>query len=239
MLTPGGHFDEEIVEVPISAIEHYSYCPRQCALIHVEQTFEENQFTIRGRIAHERVDQAGERSVRGDRVIRGMPLWSDRLRLRGRADAVEMRVGGPYPVEYKVGIRRGAHADLQLCAQALCLEEMLGVKVPEGAVYYRQARHRQVVRFDEALRGQTVAIIEEVRRQIETGQVPDAPDDARCRRCSLLNACLPGVVSQRRRIRLEATSLLRPLSLDDTTGDAGRGGSEAHAGRSASGAGDA
>ncbi|HEY8489746.1 MAG TPA: Dna2/Cas4 domain-containing protein, partial [Dehalococcoidia bacterium] len=97
----------EDVEVPIGALEHYSYCPRQCALIHVEQTFDENQFTIRGRLAHERVDRGGE-TERGDvRVLRGVPLWSDRLRLRGRADVVELRPEGPYPVEYKVGRRRG------------------------------------------------------------------------------------------------------------------------------------
>jgi CRISPR-associated exonuclease Cas4 len=126
---------EASIEVPISAIEHYSYCPRQCALIHVEQVFEENVFTIRGRLAHERVEQGEETSASGVRVFRDVPLWSERLGLRGKADVVEMRPEGPYPVEYKVGKRHGAHADLQLCAQALCLEEMLASTVERGAIF--------------------------------------------------------------------------------------------------------
>src|SRR3954470_4175210 len=129
---PALSYEDEIdsrLDVPISAIEHYSYCPRQCALIHVEQTFDENVYPIRGNLAHERVD-AAEETVRSDvRVARSVPLWSERYGLRGKADLVEFRADGPYPVEYKVGARRGRHADLQLCAQALCLEEMLGVAV--------------------------------------------------------------------------------------------------------------
>lgn len=214
MLTPGGHLDDETsVEVPISAIEHFSYCPRQCALIHVEQTFEENQFTIRGRIAHERVDEAGERATRGVRTVRALPLWSDRLGLRGRADVVEMHSAGPLPVEYKVGERRGRHADLQLCAQALCLEEMLGVEVPEGAVYFRRERRRHRVSIDADLRVRTIEAITAIRRQIANREVPDAPNDSRCPSCSLLNACLPGVVSRPRQVRSEATSLLSPQEL--------------------------
>ena len=214
MLTSGGRLDDDAgVQVPISAIEHYSYCPRQCALIHVEQTFDENQFTIRGRIAHERVDEGGERATRGVRVVRALPLWSDRLGLRGRADVVEMRPAGPFPVEYKVGERRGRHADLQLCAQALCLEEMLGVEVPEGAVYFRRERRRHRVAIDTNLRLRTVEVIAAIRRQIANHEVPDAPNDTRCPNCSLFNACLPGVVSRRRRVRIEASSLLGPLEL--------------------------
>src|SRR2546421_12437828 len=102
-LAEEGVFDVDEIEVPVSALEHYSYCPRQCALIHVEQTFDENVYTIRGRLAHERVD-AGDDTIRqGVRVMRGIPLWSERLGLRGKADLVEFRADGPYPVEYKVG----------------------------------------------------------------------------------------------------------------------------------------
>jgi CRISPR-associated exonuclease Cas4 len=127
---------DEVIDVPISALEHYSYCPRQCGLIHVEQTFEENLFTVRGQIAHERVDAASDRIERGVKVARGIPLWSDRLGLQGKADLVEFRPEGPFPVEYKVGRRAGTHPDLQLCAQALCLEEMLAQAVPRGAIFY-------------------------------------------------------------------------------------------------------
>ncbi len=130
------------LEVPISALEHFSYCPRQCALIHVEQTYEENLYTVRGRLAHERVDEGDTSSRAGTRTLRGVPLWSFHLGLRGKADAVELHPAGPFPIEYKVGRRHGAHADVQLCAQALCLEEMLGVPVPRGAVYYGALRRR-------------------------------------------------------------------------------------------------
>jgi CRISPR-associated exonuclease Cas4 len=203
------------VEVPIGALEHYSYCPRQCALIHVEQTFDENQFTIRGRLAHERVDRE-EETTRGDiRVLRGVPLWSDRLRLRGRADVIELRPDGPYPVEYKVGKRRGTHADIQLCAQALCLEEMLGVPVRAGAVFYYGLRRRHEVIFDTALRDRTLAVIEATRELLRTQALPAAPNDRRCPNCSLINACLPSVVGEPARLRGLQGALFRPLEVGD------------------------
>jgi CRISPR-associated exonuclease Cas4 len=210
--------------VPISALEHYSYCPRQCALIHVEQTFDENQFTIRGRIAHERVDSAEARSTRGVRSLRGIPLWSDRYGLIGRADVVELRTDGPFPLEYKLGRRRSEHADLQLCAQALCLEEMLGVAVPAGAVYYREERRRHPVRLDAGLRARTIDAIEAVRQQLETQELPPAPNDARCPNCSLVNACLPSIVGEAQRMRRHAGELFRPLPAPATgDGDAEAG----------------
>ena len=192
--------DDEI-EVLLSAIEHYSYCPRQCALIHVEQTYEENVFTIRGRIAHERTDAGPETTERGVRAVRSVPLWSERLGLRGIADIVELRREGPYPVEMKVGRRHGPHADLQLCAQALCLEEMLGVPVPRGAIYSHAARRRYDVALDEPLRARTLAAIEAVRTMLREQQVPPAPNDARCPRCSLVTVCLPSVIGERHRLR--------------------------------------
>lgn len=193
--------DEEI-EVPISAIEHFSYCPRQCALIHVEGTYEENLFTIRGKIAHERVD-SGERDVReGVNEVRAIPLWSERYTLRGKADLVEFGADGPYPVEYKVGRRHGIHADLQLCAQALCLEEMLGVYVEKGAIYYHALRQRHEVVFSPALRTRTLEVVEGIRQVLRMQRLPDAPNDERCPQCSLLNACLPAVVSVGEHARL-------------------------------------
>src|ERR671921_686889 len=121
--------EEDIVL--ISALEHYSYCPRQCALIHVERVFDENVFTLRGRRAHERADAPNTTGENGVRIERALPLWSDELGLNGRADVVEFPAdGGIVPVEYKHGPRRERkHDDLQLCAQALCLEEMLGARV--------------------------------------------------------------------------------------------------------------
>ena len=207
---------DDLIEVPISALEHYSYCPRQCALIHVEQTYEENLFTVRGTLAHERVD-AGETEVsRGGRVLRGIPLWSEGLGLRGKADVVELRADGPYPVEYKVGPKRGRHADIQLCAQALCLEEMLGVRVPAGAIYSHATRRRYELRLDDdGLRQRTLAAIAAVREMLRLQLLPSAPNDARCRHCSLVNACLPGVIGEPARLRGLQGALFRPLELGE------------------------
>jgi CRISPR-associated exonuclease Cas4 len=182
--------------VLISAIEHYSYCPRQCGLIHLEQVFDENVFTLRGRRAHERAHAAATTLEDGVRVERALPLWSDRLGLYGRADVVEFHPDGAvYPVEYKLGARRNSRHDaLQLCAQAFCLEEMLGVVVPKGAVYSHQSRRRREVVLDEALRRETEAIILAIRAMQRSGVMPPAVNDKRCPRCSLLDACLPATV---------------------------------------------
>jgi CRISPR-associated exonuclease Cas4 len=201
------------IEVPVSAIEHYSYCPRQCALIHVEQTWDENQFTIRGSLAHERVD-SGDETAHGEvRALRGIPIWSERLGLRGKADLVEMRPDGPYPVEYKVGRRHGSHADLQLCAQALCLEDMLGVPVTRGAIYYHGTRRRHEVVFTDELRRHTEETVRHIRHLLREQALPPAPNDARCPNCSLITACLPSVVGEAPRLRGLQGSLFRPLGL--------------------------
>jgi len=211
---------DEVIDVPISALEHYSYCPRQCALIHVEQTFEENLFTVRGQIAHERVDTAGDTVERGVKVARGIPLWSERLGLRGKADLVEFRPVGPYPVEYKLGRRAGIHPDLQLCAQALCLEEMLEQTVPRGAIFYQGTHRRREVEFDAELRSVTERAIEAVREMLSAQSLPPAANDARCPRCSLLNACLPHVVGEPARARGLQGALFWPRVLTDEDADA-------------------
>ncbi|GIW07173.1 MAG: CRISPR-associated protein Cas4 [Dehalococcoidia bacterium] len=187
-------------EVLISAIEHWSYCERQCALIHVEGTFEENVFTIRGAIAHERV-HSGEITVEhGVRVARALPIWSDRLGIHGVADLVELRPAGPYPVEHKVG-PTGRHAALQLCAQALCLEEMFGQPVPRGALYSHASRRRVEVVFDADLRAATEAAIAAIRAMIEEARLPPAPNDRRCRHCSQRDVCLPSATGEPARLR--------------------------------------
>lgn len=198
--------------MPISAIEHFSYCPRQCALIHVEQTYEENVYTVRGQLAHQRVDEGGGENRPGIRVLRGLPLWSERLGLRGKADVVEFRSGEPpFPVEYKVGRRHPPHADLQLCAQALCLEEMLDATVPAGAIYSHAERRREAVRFNDELRRRTVALVAEIRTQLQNQCLPPAVDDARCPPCSLRHACLPQVSARPTRLRGLQGALFRPL----------------------------
>ncbi len=207
--------DQEQTLVPISAIEHWSYCPRQCALIHVEQTFDENLYTIRGRLAHERVD-SGEDEVDGDLVVlRALPLWSDRHGLVGKADVVEMRPSGPYPVEYKVGPPHSHHADLQLCAQALCLEEMTGSKVPRGATYHHATRRRREVVFSRALRDATIAITGEIRKMLDFQEVPAPVADSRCRSCSLADSCQPTAMHDLDARRRWDSGLFRPLPLGD------------------------
>jgi CRISPR-associated exonuclease Cas4 len=145
---------------------------------------------------------AQDDEVRQDvRVVRAMPLWSERYGLRGKADLVEFREEGPYPVEYKVGRRHGVHADLQLCAQALCLEEMLGAPVGKGAIFYHAFRRRHEVVFDGELRARTVEAIAGIRELLRAQRLPPAPNDNRCPNCSLLNACLPYVVGEQARLR--------------------------------------
>ena len=183
----------EPVPVLISALQHYLYCPRQCALIHVEGTFDENLYTLRGHRAHERVDTPEHEFIAGVRVERALPLFSDRLGLVGKADVVEFLADGtPYPVEYKVGARKLKEADdVQLCAQALCLEEMLSVTVPEGSLYYARTRRRRVVAFDKALRERVVRTTEAVRALFHQDVLPPPVADDRCPKCSLIDACMP------------------------------------------------
>ena len=177
----------------ISALEHYSYCPRQCALIHVEQVFDENLYTLRGRRVHERADEPDSALEDGVRVERGLPLFSDPLGLIGKADVVEFHADGtPYPVEYKSGPRRQKrYDDIQLCAQAMCLEEMLGMDVPRGSIYHHSSGRRREAVFDADLRALTKETILKVRRLLVESHVPPPVADVRCKNCSLFDACMP------------------------------------------------
>ena len=179
----------------ISAIEHFVYCPRQCALIHGDGVWSDNVHTVIGTRMHQRVDSAHHRKERGRQVLRAIPLWSETLGLSGRADAVEIEDGVVRPVEYKSGVPHGAAANMQLCAQALCLEEMLGVDVEEGAVWYGGPKRKIRVEFTTDLRREVREIIHEIRQQLLGGALPDAPNDQRCSECQLLNHCLPGLSS--------------------------------------------
>ena len=188
---------DEAEVVMISALEHHSYCPRQCALIHVEQVFDENLYTLRGKRIHERADNPESRMEEGVNVERGLPLFSEALGLIGKADVVEFdHEGTPYPIEYKSGPRaQHRHDDLQLCAQAMCLEEMLGLEVPRGAIYHYASRRRREVAFDEGLRALTGETVRAVRALLVTATVPPPVADSRCSKCSLFDACMPFVLS--------------------------------------------
>ena len=194
--------------IMISALEHWSYCPRQCALIHVEQTFDENLYTLRGQAVHKRVDEPESEIVDGVRVERAVPLWSKRLGLIGRADVVEFHGVVPYPVEYKHGPRREQeHDDLQLCAQAICLEEMTGKAVPDGAIYHHSSRRRREVTFTADLRDRVAEVVTQIRAMIQAKTIPPPVNDARCKHCSLSEACMPSVIGERQR----AEALIRTL----------------------------
>lgn len=165
--------------LPISALQHYLYCPRQCALIHVERAWAENRQTAEGRVLHERADQPRGESRRGVRVVTAVPLAHAALGITGVADAVEFRSTEAgeqaFPVEYKLGRPKAHRADeVQLCAQALCLEEMLGRAVPEGALFYGKTRRRTAVVFDATLRELTLATIDAVREMVAAGRTPKA-----------------------------------------------------------------
>jgi CRISPR-associated exonuclease Cas4 len=204
---PQDDADRELI--PISALNHYAYCPRRCALIHVEQTYSENVYTMRGHDLHERTDREDESGwEEGVRVERAVPLWSKRLGLIGRADVVEFHGNVPYPVEYKHGPRREKdHDDLQLCAQALCLEEMTGLPVPSGAIFHHTSRRRREVSFSAALRSQVTDDVDHVRAMLRAKSLPPPVNDSRCRNCSLIEACMPSVIGEPQR----AAALLRTL----------------------------
>lgn len=187
--------------VLLSALEHYAYCPRQCALIHVDGVWQENRHTVRGSFGHKRVDNDPPRIERGVRMLRGIPLWSEELGLSGRADAVEVHSDGSLvPIEYKMGHPHGKAAAVQLCAQALCLEEMMGTPISIGAVWYDARRRRQVVEIDDELRSLTLQTIEEVRTILTSSNLPPAVDDRRCSECQLLGHCLPSISAHPMRI---------------------------------------
>lgn len=182
--------------IPISAIEHYEYCPRQCILIHGDGVWVDSRHTVKGELGHRRADSPGARAERGRLVVRAVPLWSEQHGLTGRADAVEVTSSGDLvPVEYKIGGRHGIAAHLQLCAQALCLEEMTGKKVKNGAIWFSGPRRRSSVSFDQGLREHTLATIEAIREALDRKALPSAPNDVRCVECQLIGHCLPDLVA--------------------------------------------
>lgn len=201
--------------IPLSALQHYLYCPRQCALIHLEQLWAESRHTAEGRLLHERADRPRGERRRGVRTVTAMPLASAELGITGIADVVEFHSqdGGeqPYPVEYKRGRPKAHRADeVQLCAQALCLEAMLGVPVPEGALYYGKTRRRKIVPLDATLRQLTLDTIAAVRAMFESRRTPPAHYSPKlCDRCSLYDLCLPKTMNMQRSVQ---TWLVRQLT---------------------------
>ena len=200
-------YDEDDL-LPLSALQHILFCERQCALIHIEQLWVENMFTAQGRIMHERVDKSGGES-RGDiRIEFALPLRSLRLGLIGKADVVEFhhQTEGnpawlPFPVEHKRGRPKKDNCDkVQLCAQALCLEETLNLAIPQGALFYGKNRRRQLVEFDEVLRRQTEDTAQSLHQLFDNRITPPPKYSKKCDTCSFKEICRPKTFEKRRRV---------------------------------------
>ncbi|MDR4496851.1 MAG: CRISPR-associated protein Cas4 [Candidatus Scalindua sp.] len=186
--------------VQLSALQHIIFCERQCALIHIEQLWSENIFTAEGRIMHDKVDTAKLEKRRDIRIEYGVPLRSLRLGLIGKADVVEfhreVNSWHPFPVEYKRGKPKGDNCDkVQLCAQAMCLEEMLNCTITKGALFYGTTRRREDIVFDVALRTETEETAKKVHEIITSGITPKPEYSKKCKSCSLLELCMPKVCS--------------------------------------------
>jgi CRISPR-associated exonuclease Cas4 len=212
--------------IPLSALNHYLFCPRRAALIHAEGIFHDNQHTLRGDIVHEHADLAGYDVVKGVTLLRALPVWSERLGLSGKCDIVEVAGASPglksqisdlksagvaslLPVEFKLGKRRQwENDDAQLCAQALCLEEMFGRAVPRGAIFHADSKRRREVEFTPELRASTERAIAELHAllaQFETSNLksqiaplPSAVFKPACEECSLFDICLPKATGEHR-----------------------------------------
>ncbi len=202
--------------IMISALQHFAFCPRQCALIHIEQVWTESGLTAEGRIMHEKVHEEQRESRGAVRIEYGIPLRSLRLGLIGKADVVEFhRIGKgawqPFPVEHKRGKPKPDHSDkIQLCAQAVCLEEMLSVPVAEGALFYGRTRRRLDVAFDEALRRETEEAADKVRQLIASGVTPPPVYGKRCESCSLIGECLPKKMEKRSSVKRYLSKMTEP-----------------------------
>jgi len=180
----------------LSALQHYAYCPRQFALIHIEQVWEDNRYTAEGNLLHGRVDSGVSEQRRNIRSERGVLLESRMYQLKGKMDLLEIEQGEPlryFPVEYKRGKPKVEDWDrIQLCAQALCLEEMRDVVINEGALWYWEVRRRETVMFDDSLRWVTHKAINGALKLLISCVTPKpVVEKKRCRACSLSNLCAP------------------------------------------------
>lgn len=190
-------FDRRGRVIPLSSVNQYLYCPRRAGLIHVEGIFADNEHTVIGSQLHDQADISGYETVRGVTLLRALPVWSARLGLSGRCDVVERHPDGSLvPIEFKKGRRRKFdNDDAQLCAQALCLEEMFRQEVSRGAIFHAKSKRRREVQFTRELRHLTEQAIQAVHQLIEAEAVPRAVHKPQCSECSLFEICLPEITS--------------------------------------------
>lgn len=216
--------------IPISALQHWVFCPRQCGLIHLEQAWAENRLTAEGRLLHERVHESDTENRPGIRIVRGLRLVSYALGLVGQADVVEFHRGDsgialpgasglwrPLPVEYKRGKPKKDNSDnIQLCAQAMCLEEMLKTEIPSGAFFYGKPRRRTEVQLDGSLRDRTSQTVEAVHRMFESRQTPTARYAKKCDNCSLYAQCLPKTTGLHKKIDVYLLKAFDRVQVEDS-----------------------
>ena len=202
------HHEDDLL--PLSGLQHLLFCERQWGLIHIEQLWEENRLTAEGRVLHERAHSPGTEGRPGVRTARGLRLHSLKLGLAGQADIVEFHKSAngiplpnlpglwrPFPVEYKRGKpKRDACDEVQLCAQALCLEEMFGGEISNGALFYGQPRRRTEVQFTPQLRARTEALAARMHELHHAGKTPHAAYQPKCDGCSLIAKCLPRLLAK-------------------------------------------
>ncbi|EJG1861761.1 CRISPR-associated protein Cas4 [Vibrio parahaemolyticus] len=184
--------------ISISALQHFAFCQRQCALIHLEQAWQENYLTALGRQLHERVDSGEPETRKGVRFERGVVVTAPQLGVTGKLDLLEFhKLSHQFiPVEYKRGKPKASDIDkVQLCAQALSIEEMLSVEVTNGALWYWQTRKRIDVKFDNQLRTQTKTFITKVQQLFTIGKTPPPTKGKHCQACSLIDICQPGLTN--------------------------------------------
>lgn len=195
----------------LSGLQHFAFCRRQWALIHIEQLWRENLRTVEGQLLHRRAHDESQRERRGNLLIlRGLAIQSPTLGVSGVCDVVEFHASPqgvpihgeeglwlPYPIEYKRGKPKSNQADeLQLCAQAMCLEEMLCCSIQEGALFYGETKRRTVVSFDSALREQVVSLLQEMHQLYRRGYTPKCKPTKSCNACSLKELCLPKLMKK-------------------------------------------
>jgi CRISPR-associated exonuclease Cas4 len=191
--------DEKLI--PLSALQHYAFCPRQCALIHNEQLWAENWLTAQGQVLHQRVDSGKPETRKGIRYERGVLVSAETLGITGKLDLIEINThsGEMKPVEYKRGKpKKDSWDHIQLCAQGLCLEEMSGRTVHAGAIWYWEIRKREEVDFTQDIRAATLEVINSVRHLLIAGETPKATYEKKCNACSLYDLCNPRLLGRDR-----------------------------------------
>jgi len=199
------------VQLPLSFVNDYLFCPRRAGLKLLEGLRGENEHTATGDVVHERADTPGYHTARGVVVLRALPVWSERLGLTGRCDIVEKHPDGSYvPVEFKKGPRRKfENDDVQVCAQALCLEEALGVSIERGAIFFAASKHRREIEITPELRDLTVCTAAALHALLSAGVTPSAERKPACERCSLLDECLPDALRFKRGAQAWFSAMLK------------------------------